>query len=247
MIIVPIITPYHFNEITRVIDHIIAGGVRAILLVGTTGEFLKLTTAQKKTLIHIASDHIGDRAQLLIHITSPTLADTIDLMHTVDQTQALASVVIPLLLGAHSIETLLSSSTGNLFLYNNPQLTQGQSLPIKDIPLHPRIFGIKDSSGNPAYFDELLKLKKNSSLKVFYGPESHLHQALHKDIDGFVPGTGNIAPQLACALWEKKDHGPWDEWQALKATIKAKNPHNYIAGLKLMLNEIGIISDARLF
>lgn len=246
MIIVPIVTPYHFNEITRVIDHIISGGVRTILLLGTTGEFFKLTTAQKKTLIHIASDHIGDRAQLLINITSPTLNDSIELMQIVDQTQALASVVIPLLLGPRCIEALLAKTTGNLLLYNIPLLTQGKSLPIEEIISHPRIIGIKDSSGNPAYFDELLKLKKNSSFKVFYGPESHLHQALHKNIDGFVPGTGNIAPQLACALWEKKDKGPWDEWNALKATLKAKNPDNYVVGLKMMLNEIGIISDARL-
>lgn len=246
MVIVPIVTPYHFNEITHVIDHIISGGVRTILLLGTTGEFFKLTQEQKKTLIHIAANHIADRAELLINVTSPTLNESVELMQIIDQTQALASVVIPLLLGTQNIDILLAQTTGNLVLYNIPQLTQGRSLPIEEIISHPRIIGMKDSSGNLDYFDELLKLKRDPSFKVFFGPESHLRQALHKNIDGFVPGTGNIAPQLACALWEKKDKGPWDEWNALKATLKAKNPENYIVGLKMMLQELGIISDARL-
>jgi hypothetical protein len=52
---------------------------------------------------------------------------------------------------------------------------------------------------------------------------------LTRDINGFVPGTGNLEPRLACELWNKKQKGPWDEWNKAKALIVQKSKDNLLA------------------
>ncbi len=252
-VIVPIITPYHFSELLPLIDHIVAGGVSMIFLLGTTGEALKLQQGQKKELIVKAAKHLQNRARLLVGITSQNISDTLDLFAFANQAGAAASVIAPRILSkdcAGVIEKILSSTSGNLLLYNYPALSEGKPIPLEQITpflSEKRVLGIKDSSGDFTYFDALLKMREKSHFKVYYGPERNLQEALKRRIDGFVPGSGNVEPKLACALWEKKENGPWEAWQELKAAILRRNPENYILGLKLLLKERGIITDARLF
>lgn len=251
-VIIPIITPYCFSDLFPLIDHLIVAGISKIFLLGTTGEALQIQHNQKKELIRQAAFYIGGRAQLLVGITSRSLEESIELMHLAHDSGAIASVIAPLVLDAncpHIIEKLLSSSPGNLLLYNYPRLSNGAFIPIEEIApffSEERVLGIKDSSGNFPYFDQLLK-EKDEQFLVFYGSENHLSEALEKQIDGFVPGSGNIEPHTVCALWEKKQQGPWKQWMQLKEAIKERDEGNYIVGIKRLLKENGWIKDDSLF
>ncbi len=250
-VIVPIITPYRTSEILPLVDHITSGGVPMIFLLGTTGESPWQTLKQKKELIQLTAPYIKKRAQLLIGITGQTLKETMELMELAEEVGAFASVLAARALGpdcAFTIEKLLSAFTGNLLLYNYPDITSGQPIPLEHVfpfASEKRVLGIKDSSGNMDYFNALLT-RRSFSFKVYYGPELNLETALKKEIDGFVPGTGNLEPKLACELWEKKENGPWTAWNASKEAILKKSP-DYITGLKLLLQERSLISDARRF
>lgn len=252
-VIVPIVTPYHFSELPILIDHVLKGGVQMIFLLGTTGEAPYLQLKQKKELVKLAASHIGKKAQLLVGITCPTIPDTLELMELANEVGAFASVLAPRVIGpdcAAITEKVLTSSSGPLLLYNNPEISEGQSIPLDEITpffSEERVLGIKDSSGDFAYFDEFLRKRPSKRFKVYFGPENNLADALKKEIDGFVPGTGNLEPRLACDLWLKKEKGPWTEWNAIKETLKEKVPNDYIASLKLLLQERGLITDARRF
>jgi dihydrodipicolinate synthase/N-acetylneuraminate lyase len=254
-VIVPVITPFNPIEIFPVIDHILHGGVSTIFLLGTTGEALKQTMSQKKNLIKNVANHIGKRAKFFVGITTPNMNDSLELMNLAYDVGATASFVAPRVLGPDCnaiIDTLLESGRGNLFLYNYPALSEGQFLPVDHIlPFmsEERILGIKDSSGDLAYFDEIIKKRAEikTHFKIFYGPENNLLEALKRDINGFVPGTGNLEPRLACEIWNKKEKGPWDEWKQTKEMIGQKSKENYIVGIKLILKDRGLISDANLY
>lgn len=251
-VIVPIITPCNIDDIFLLIDHIISGGVQVIFLFGTTGEALKVDFDLKKKLIPKVATHVGQRAQLVVGITCPRIEESIELMNLVHASGACASVIAPLIFNtecAPTIKTLLKSGTGNLLLYNYPAIAAGRFIPIsfiESIQSEKRIIGIKDSSGDLTYFDQLLKYK-SPTFRVYYGPESNLNIALERGCDGFVPGTGNAAPELAAAIWEKKESGPWDNWKAAKAEISSKDKHQYLFSLKQVLYEKGLISDPKLW
>lgn len=252
-VIVPIITPSIHLEILNVIDHLRRGGVKTIFLLGTTGEALHINHKDKLQLIRTVADNLPEDMQFLVGVSSPLIDQSIELMQTAVQAGAVASVISPLIVGEdvlQIIHTLLQSSQGPLFLYNFPMLTQGKFIALTDIQTllkEPRILGIKDSSADLTYFEQLLAFKnQHPHFKVYYGPENNLATALKMNIDGFVPGTGNLAPQLAVHLWQEKEKGPWDEWLEIKEKIN-KTDQNYIHALKKCLKQDGIISDASHF
>lgn len=252
-VIVPLITPYHFDEILPLMDFLIESGVSTLFLLGTTGEAQKLQLNQKKELIKKVASHVALRAKLLVGVTGSTIEETSDLMKMTYDGGAFASVVAPRVLGPECdavIEKLLNSSQGNLLLYNYPKLSGGHFIPlahIQSFALETRVLGIKDSSRDLIYFNALIKSRREGRFHVYYGAEAGLESALQKQIDGFVPATANCDPKLALELWQKKENGPWEDWNKLKETIREKNPENYVAGVKCLLKERGLITNALLY
>ncbi len=250
-VIVPLVTPSNIAELLSLIDYVIQGGITQLVVTGTTGEAPRLSQKQKLNIIAMAAQHIGKRAKLLVGISTPVLGDAIELMAAASEVGAVASLVMPLMLGnngATTIEALLTAASGALMLYNNPSLTAGASLSLDQIQpffSEPRVFGIKDTSGEFTYLDALLNQRGSNRFKVFYGREQKFLEAVQRPIDGFVPSSANVGPALATQIWEKKALGPWDEWNALKETIKNKSPQ-HIQALKLLLQERGLITDASL-
>ncbi len=248
-VIVPIITPHIRSDIFSVIDHIQKNGISMIFLLGTTGEALKIPHEEKKDLIRTVASYIKSDIQLLVGITSRKMNETIELMEIANEVKTFASVISPLVVNNEStvvIKNLLASSAGNLLLYNYPAFSEGRHIPIQDITSfcsESRILGIKDSSGDFSYLDQLLNVKKiNKDFKVYFGPEQCLSDALEKNIDGFVPGSGNLEPGLASRIWKEKHNAPWKEWFALKDLIKQKD-ENYISAIKKILKDRELISS----
>ncbi len=252
-VIVPIITPYHQPDIFRVIDHLKQGGIRAIFLLGTTGEALQIQHQAKLALIRDVADYVKDDMQLLVGISTTELKQAIELMQTAYEVGAVASVISPLVVGDDVmaiVHTLLEAAPGSLMLYNYPAISRNLFIPLAAIQQwchEKRILGIKDSSGDLVYFQQLLDCKiQHPHFKVYFGPEKQLQQVIQLPIDGFVPGTGNLAPALAARLWLEKASGPWQAWNATKQAIIEAGP-SYIQGLKMMMQQRGLISASLVF
>jgi len=250
-VIVPVITPYHHAEIISVIDHIMQGGVTSIFLLGTTGQCMLQEHQAKKDLIKRVADHVRDKMQLITGISAQHIQQSQELMETAAAAGVTASVIAPLAMSDDAdlvIRTLLSSCPGNLLLYNPPNLPKGRVIPhnlIQSYLSEERILGIKDSSCDMDYFKQLIAIRGNQHrFKIYYGPEKHLEEMIKLEIDGFVPSSGNLYPELACRLWLEKSQGPWAEWNIAKEKIDAEH-ENHLAGIKAQLFAWGLISDAR--
>lgn len=256
-VIVPIITPHILDDIFPVIDHLKSNGVKTIFLFGTTGESLYIPHETKIQLIKSVTKYLAKDThspmQLLVGISSDTIFKTLDLMRLAHECGAYASVISPLMIDHDAlfvVHTLLQNAPGNLVLYNFPAMTNDLFIDIREVSalvLENRILGIKDSSGDKDYFNSLLKTRENHpDFKIYSGPEHNLPETLKLNIDGFVPSTGNVCPDLACRIWAEKENGPWTEWLGVKEQIKNQNP-NYILAIKQLLKAKNIIRDEQLF
>jgi 4-hydroxy-tetrahydrodipicolinate synthase len=63
-----------------------------------------------------------------------------------------------------------------------------------------RFAGIEDSSGEWAYFEELLALKRELPFALFGGAELLVGRALHAGADGIISGCACAIPELVVAL-----------------------------------------------
>lgn len=251
-VIVPLVTPCHFPDLRRLLDHVVEGGVSAVFILGTTGENLKLNQKQRMKVIEETVKYLRNRVPLLVGIGAAKLAESLELLQVVDAIAATA-VMVPHLWGGDGLSTmeeLLSSSQGNFILYNHPKLTRAKSLSIEVIQglaLNERISGIKDSSGDLEYFDALLKVVRHPTFKIYYGREEHLAEVLDKNIDGIVSGCANLDPQLLSELWKTKEKGIWSQFEALRAAVNQAGDGHYVSGLKVLLKQRGWLTDAGLW
>src|SRR5262249_40322343 len=90
-----------------------------------------------------------------------------------------------------------------LYLYNMPSLTKVLFEPetVRALLHHPGIAGLKDSSGNMAYFHRLcLLLTERPDWSLLMGPEEMLLDAVFAGAHGGVCGGANVFPELYVAL-----------------------------------------------
>ena len=69
----------HFEEQGKVYEHLIAGGVDGILILGSIGEFFALSMEQKKELIRFAVKTIDHRVRLIAGTTSMIFDEILEL------------------------------------------------------------------------------------------------------------------------------------------------------------------------
>ena len=61
----------------RIVDHMVAGGVHGIFVLGTTGENTSVPAAMRERFVALAVEHVSGRARTCAGISSNCLADSI--------------------------------------------------------------------------------------------------------------------------------------------------------------------------
>ena len=83
--ITPAITPLHsdgtldVSGVKALYEHLIAGGVDGILILGSIGEFFALDMERKKQLITLAAESIRGRVQLIVGTADNEISRVIEL------------------------------------------------------------------------------------------------------------------------------------------------------------------------
>lgn len=204
-VVVPLITPARKEDFFPLIDHVIEGGIKDLVLFGTTGEGEKIDLATKKSIIRTLIPFIAGRARIYIGLMCSDINDALNLTNFCSELGFERSLLPPHLYGENSQEIFqkfLDKSTSKFILYNPPGANPlGRMMHAFD---GARIIGLKDSSGDIHLMKELTHQPRPFSCKIYYGREHLLDKALELDIDGIFPGTGNVKPQLLFATLEAK-------------------------------------------
>ncbi|MFY9747099.1 MAG: dihydrodipicolinate synthase family protein [Acidobacteriaceae bacterium] len=266
-IIPPMATPLagpdelDLSGLERLIDHILAGGVHGLFLLGTTGEGPALSYRLRRELIRRTCAKVAGRVPVLVGVMDSACAEMLQMAGWAAELGASAIVVAPpyyFRLGQPDllrlIERLAAQSVLPLYLYNQPELTKMSISPetVETASRIPNVAGIKDSSGDMGYLKAILdRVGGQPAFSVLVGPEHLLWEALRSGAHGGVPGGANLYPELAVRLYEEWMRGHEGAAQELQERMVALGSPIWNAGeagpgsirrLKTALNLLGLCS-----
>jgi dihydrodipicolinate synthase/N-acetylneuraminate lyase len=216
-IVPPLVTPLLGRDeldvagVERLVEHTLAGGVHGLFILGTSGEGPGLSYRLRREMIDQVCRHVRGRVPVLVGITDPAFAEAVSMAQCAADAGAAAVVTAgPYYLPVAQpelidyVEHLVPELPLPLFIYNMPQLTKVRFAPetLRALVHLEKIVGLKDSSGDLAYFDELVNLKDlRPDWSVLVGPEHLLLESLRRGGDGGVNGGANFHPRLFVDLY----------------------------------------------
>lgn len=266
-IIPPMVTPLCDRDTLDVsgleclIEHILDGGVHGLFILGTTGEAPSLSYALRRELIDRTCRQVGRRVPVLVGITDTSFVESLSLGCLAAEAGAEALVLAaPYYFPAGQpelieyVEHLAAELPLPTFLYNMPAMTKVSFAPttVRRLMACERIVGIKDSSGDMNYFEQLLPIARDRrDWSVLMGPEHLLADAVHRGGQGGVNGGANLCPRLFVDLYEaaRLDDGVrvcelQEEVQKLgRIYTVGQHASSIIKGLKCALSLLGICDD----
>ncbi len=267
-IIPPMITPLlEKNILDRkglecLIEHMIAGGIHGLFILGSSGEGPSLSYNLRRELIQETYRIVKERIPVIVGITDTSFVESVNIAKVAADVGCDAVVIAPPYYFHAGQEELIEYIRHLIFelplpffLYNMPSLTKLTFDPdsIKRIVEFENVIGLKDSSGNMIYFHQLqyiLKARRDFSLLI--GPEELLAETILLGGHGGICGGANLFPSLYVKLYEAAVADDLFLTRKLhEAVINVANSlynvgkykSSYLKGIKCMLKEMGICED----
>ena len=265
-IIPPLITPLTTqhsldqNGLVQLIEHVIAGGINGIFLLGSTGEGASLTNEVKKHVIKTGVKSASGRVPVYVNISSTSYLDAIQLAQFASLSDADYAVLAPPYYFKMKQSELIGYFSGvadqspiPVLLYNAPQYTKSkiESATVWKLSSHKNIVGIKDSSGSMEYIHQLIRERGNEHFPILVGPELLLGECVILGCDGGVCGGANLFPGLYSKIYQaslKRDMEEVNIYQKLLERIHSEiyhlidSPMSIQIGLKYILSPKGLCS-----
>ena len=267
-IIPPLVTPLVDNEtldvesLERLIEHLIAGGVHGLFVLGTTGEEQSLSYDVRKQMIKESCRINRGRLPLLACITDTSIVESIKLAKVAADCGADGVVSAPpyyFATGqpelAQFYEELVPQLPLPVFLYNMPSHVKVSFAPdtVARIAKNEQVVGFKDSSANAVYFQSVMyKMQHRKDFAMLVGPEEITGECVLMGGHGGINGGANMFPELYVAMYDAakaRDVNRMLQLQQLIMQISTsiysvgKHGSSYLKGLKCALAQLGIIND----
>jgi len=264
-IIPPMVTPLDGPEsldhagLERLIEHLIAGGVHGLFILGTTGEGPALSYRLRRKLIERTCAQVAGRVPVLVSVTDTSYSESCALAAHARKAGANAVVTAPPFYFAVSqndlfrlVQMLSAAVELPLFLYNMPSLTKCCFAPetVMRAAELPNVWGLKDSSGELAYLRTLAaRMQRRSEFTLLVGPEEMLLDSLRIGAHGGVCGGANLFPRLFVSLYQAAHQGDLATAEGLQQKVRqigellygiGEAQSSYLRGLKLGLELMGI-------
>ena len=273
-IVPPLVTPLDEQgevdvaALSRLTEHLIAGGAHGLFVLGSTGEVAYLDDGQRRRAIEAVAGVAAGKV--------PVLAGVIDLTSSRVVRQVAAAVAA----GADGVV-----ATAPLYAINDAgevedhfrRIAEASSVPVYayDIPVRVHrkldarsllklaaegvLAGVKDSSGDDVGFRRLIAANRQagSPLSILTGHEVIVDSMLRLGADGAVPGLANVDIAGYRRLWDATEQGDWsraaDEQARLAAlfeiTAQACGRSGDAAGVgsfKVAMELQGLLPSARM-
>lgn len=267
-IIPPMITPLKdpfsldVKGLECLIEHIIAGGVHGLFILGTSGEGPSLSHKLRHELIEKVCNQVGTRVPILVGISDTSVRESIDMAEHAMKWGANAVVAAAPYYFTPNQDDLKSyfNILANhcplpLFLYNMPSHTKVSFEPdtVKSLSEHENIIGLKDSSGDLIYLQKIkMLMEKSPEFSLLVGPEELLMQSIFSGAHGGVCGGANMFPKLYVDMYEAAMSRDFEKIESLQkqimhisSTIYSIKTYGsgYLQGLKNALSIMGICNE----
>jgi 4-hydroxy-tetrahydrodipicolinate synthase len=267
-IVPPMVTPLRGRDeldlagLERLTEHILAGGVSGLFILGTTGEGPSLSYSLRRELVERTCRLVQGRVPVLVGITDTAFVESVNLARHAATAGADALVIAPPYYFAEGqpeleeyLDHLLAELPLPLFLYNAPMNTKVQYGlgAVRRAMDKPQVIGLKDSSRDMNYFQQVVGLLKHRpDWSLLIGPEELLMEGVLAGGHGGVPGGANLFPRLYVQLCEAAHAGDASRTKQLHAQVMrvseslyqvGHHPSAVIKGIKCALGCLGICDD----
>jgi len=267
-IVPPLVTPLLDNKtldltgLEKLIEHVIAGGVHGVFILGTTGEAQSLSYGLRAEMIKHTARLLKNRLPLLVGISDTSLADSLSLSQVASESGADALVSAPpyyFATGqpelAEFYESLVPQLELPVYLYNMPSHTKVSFAPstVSRIAQNEKVIGFKDSSSNGTYFQSVMyEMRDRKDFSVFVGPEEMMAEVVLMGAHGGVNGGANMFPKLYVDLYNAAFTHNMEEVKRLHAIVMQISStiysvgsfgSSYLKGVKCGLSVLGICND----
>lgn len=246
----------------RLVEHLLAGGVHGLFILGTTGEAPSLSYRLRRDLISLVCRQVAGRAPVLVGVTDTAYAESVALAgHAADSGAQAVVLSAPYYFPAGQqelreyIEDIAADLPLPMFLYNMPTHTKITFEPdtVRAALEIPNIVGIKDSSAQMIYFHKLRAIcAERPDFSLLVGPEELLGESVLFGAHGGVCGGANLFPKLYVELYNAALAGDLERMLELHKqvirigrTIYSVGQHGsaFIKGLKCALSCLAICDD----
>jgi len=244
---------------SRLLRHVLDGGVHGLFILGTTGEAPSLSYRLRYQLMEQVIGEVDRQVPVLVGVTDSSLEEALTFSQKAQQLGADALVVAsPYYYPAGQdslisfVHQLLEVTEIPLFLYNIPShsphvFSQESILQLLD---HPQVAGYKDSTGSMMGFHRLnMHFSAYSDKSYLLGPEELLAESVLLGADGGVNGGANFFPRLYVKLYEAAKAGNLELIRKLHQRVMEVSHHLYqdgktvIQGVKYGLSYQGICQE----
>ena len=257
-IICPIATPLTAagdlrEDVFRELIEALLPDLDGVFVLGSSGELTWLPDHVARRAVEVAVDQVAGRIAVLAGVGDTGLARTLAradrlAIPGVDQVVVAAPFYYQVPTEAAIVDHYVAVAERcpvPVVLYNIPQNTH-QPLTaaiVRELAAHPRIVGIKDSSGDWFAFQRFLSFR-SEAFSVLQGREQLAAASYWGGADGLISGMSNLAPRLLRALQTAiRDDRPRAEGVALEAAIEVLagvfTVGDWLAGLKGSLEALG--------
>ncbi|MEU0568316.1 dihydrodipicolinate synthase family protein [Nonomuraea sp. NPDC005983] len=227
-VIPPVCTPmtpdYQVDtaSLTRLVDHLLEGGVDALFVLGSSSEVAYLADTQRRIVLDTVVGHVAGQVPVLagvIDMTTPRVLEHARVAVAAGVSALVATAPFytrthPTEIGTH-FRTLAAESGLPVYAYDLPVSvhTKLSADLLLELAADGVLAGVKDSSGDDGGLRQVI-LGRRAPFSVLTGSEVTVDCALWMGADGVVPGLGNVDPHGYVNLVRSARQGDWEAARA---------------------------------
>ena len=261
-VVVPMVTPLapsgDLDEpaVLRIIEHLLAGGVHGIFVLGTNGEMPWLTRPEVgHSLVRIMVQQVGGQAKTYAGVAGERAVETAETWFALGVDTVVVRLPKQCTLDAAGqdryFRDIADRVPGPVILYNMPPIAD-TSIPahvIESLAPHPNVAGLKDSEND---FDRLRSLVTGlggrDDFSILTGVTALSTKAISLGADGMVPSAGNLVPRMCRDLFTAARSGDNAAAEHLQNKVdkiseiyrRQGDPKQSIAALKTAASALGL-------
>lgn len=208
-----LITPFtrdgvDFESLDRILDDQLAGGVDAVVVLGTTGEPATMTMTEKRAVIEFAVKKLKGKLPVIVGTGANSTAAAVEMSVTAESLGADALLLVTPYYNKATQKGLIAHFTAvadavhtPIICYNVPGRTGVNMLPatFAELAEHPNIAAIKEASGNMEQIEEAIRLAGDKAV-VYSGDDGITVPVMAMGGMGVISVVSNAAPRFTSEM-----------------------------------------------
>ena len=220
------------------------------LVLGSNGESVHLTDSERYELVRVVRSCVPADRSFVVGLTAATLIEAQNFIDSLSGLKIDAFLVsIPSyyknkmthIAQATFFNEVAEFSDVPILLYNVPQYS-GVTLPplmVKELSAHPNVIGMKESSGNLIYLQQIQDIVGDAEFEVLLGSAQILGPAKLLGIEAAIVAIACALPDLPIDVMEEREGDAREAQLDLFRISQTLTAEHGIAGLKKAMDLAG--------